>query len=180
METTLRAGASRSDGLRGYCLSPRRPGYWFAASVIASAYAAAAKFGISLPVADGVITPVWAPTGIALAALLLLGLPPLAGGGARRLPRQRHKRRFARPGSRHLSWQHVRSHRWRLPSPPLSLRSQVRPGPRRAPLRGSRGEGRVSATGTPKRKLLGTRRDGPVGHIPDLCHGVLDLGREGL
>jgi len=73
VETTLRAGASRSDGLRGYCLSIRRPGYWVAASVIASAYAGAAKFGISLPVADGVITPVWAPTGIALAALLLLG-----------------------------------------------------------------------------------------------------------
>lgn len=48
-------------------------GYWVAASVIASAYAAAAKFGISLPVADGVITPVWAPTGIALSALLLVG-----------------------------------------------------------------------------------------------------------
>jgi signal transduction histidine kinase len=73
VETTLRAGASRSDGLRGYYLSIRRPGYWVVASVIASAYAAAAKFGISLPVADGVITPVWAPTGIALAALVLLG-----------------------------------------------------------------------------------------------------------
>jgi signal transduction histidine kinase len=73
VETVLRAGASRSDGLRGDGLSMRRPGYWVAASAIAGTYAAAAKFGISLPVADGVITPVWAPTGIALAALVLLG-----------------------------------------------------------------------------------------------------------
>jgi PAS domain S-box-containing protein len=40
---------------------------------VAGAYVAAAKLGIELSVARGVITPVWAPTGIALAALLLFG-----------------------------------------------------------------------------------------------------------
>jgi PAS domain S-box-containing protein len=40
---------------------------------LAGAYVAAAKLGIELSVARGVITPVWAPTGIALAGLLLLG-----------------------------------------------------------------------------------------------------------
>jgi PAS domain S-box-containing protein len=42
--------------------------------VIGSAYLGAAKLGINLDVARGVITPVWAPSGIALAALLLLGV----------------------------------------------------------------------------------------------------------
>ncbi len=37
------------------------------------AYVVAAKIGIELEVAEGLITPVWAPTGIALATLLLYG-----------------------------------------------------------------------------------------------------------
>jgi PAS domain S-box-containing protein len=41
---------------------------------LATAYVAAAKLGIELSVARGVITPVWAPTGIAIAALFLFGL----------------------------------------------------------------------------------------------------------
>jgi PAS domain S-box-containing protein len=45
---------------------------WFA--LIAAAYFGAAKLGISLEVAHGLITPVWAPSGIALAALLVLGV----------------------------------------------------------------------------------------------------------
>jgi PAS domain S-box-containing protein len=48
------------------------PFFWF--SLIAGAYVGAAKLGIQLPVSKGVITPVWAPSGIALAALLILGL----------------------------------------------------------------------------------------------------------
>jgi PAS domain S-box-containing protein len=40
---------------------------------VAGAYVAAAKLGLHLSVAHGVITPVWPPTGIALAALVLLG-----------------------------------------------------------------------------------------------------------
>ena len=39
----------------------------------AGAYIGAAKLGIELPVSHGVVTPVWAPTGIALAALVLFG-----------------------------------------------------------------------------------------------------------
>jgi PAS domain S-box-containing protein len=42
--------------------------------VISCAYLGAAKLGINLDVARGVITPVWAPSGIALAALLVLGV----------------------------------------------------------------------------------------------------------
>jgi PAS domain S-box-containing protein len=40
---------------------------------LAGLYVGAAKLGIELSVAHGVITPVWAPTGIALAALVLFG-----------------------------------------------------------------------------------------------------------
>ena len=47
--------------------------YVLSAAALAGAYVAAAKLGIELSVAQGVITPVWAPTGIALAGLLLLG-----------------------------------------------------------------------------------------------------------
>jgi signal transduction histidine kinase len=41
--------------------------------VFSGLYIGAAKVGIDLSVAHGVITPVWAPTGIALAALVLFG-----------------------------------------------------------------------------------------------------------
>jgi PAS domain S-box-containing protein len=41
--------------------------------VLFGVYVAAARIGIELSVAHGVITPVWAPTGIALAALVLYG-----------------------------------------------------------------------------------------------------------
>jgi PAS domain S-box-containing protein len=42
-------------------------------AALAAAYLGAAKLGIELSVARGVITPVWAPTGIAIAALFLFG-----------------------------------------------------------------------------------------------------------
>jgi PAS domain S-box-containing protein len=42
--------------------------------LVTGSYVGAAKLGINLDVAHGVITPVWAPSGIALAALLILGL----------------------------------------------------------------------------------------------------------
>lgn len=42
-------------------------------AILAGLYLGAARIGLDLPVADGVITPVWIPTGIALAALLLFG-----------------------------------------------------------------------------------------------------------
>ena len=47
--------------------------YALSAAALAGAYVAAAKLGIELSVARGVITPVWAPTGIAIAGLFLLG-----------------------------------------------------------------------------------------------------------
>ena len=42
--------------------------------LVSGAYVGAAKVGLSLDVSHGVITPVWAPSGIALAALLILGV----------------------------------------------------------------------------------------------------------
>jgi PAS domain S-box-containing protein len=41
--------------------------------LVAGTYIGAAKLGLELSVAHGVITPVWPPTGIALAALVILG-----------------------------------------------------------------------------------------------------------
>jgi PAS domain S-box-containing protein len=49
-----------------------RAAFWLV--VVSGSYVAAAKLGIELDVAHGVITPVWAPSGISLAALLLLGV----------------------------------------------------------------------------------------------------------
>ena len=43
------------------------------AAALAVVYVAAAKLGLELSVAGGVVTPVWAPTGIAMAALFLFG-----------------------------------------------------------------------------------------------------------
>src|ERR1043165_3239280 len=56
---------------------PRRGisrGYLLAFVVVAGAYLGAGKGGIELSVARFVITPVWAPSGIAVAALLLGGM----------------------------------------------------------------------------------------------------------
>jgi PAS domain S-box-containing protein len=47
--------------------------YALKAAALAAVYVAAAKLGIELSVARGVVTPVWAPTGIAIAALFLFG-----------------------------------------------------------------------------------------------------------
>jgi signal transduction histidine kinase/integral membrane sensor domain MASE1 len=44
-----------------------------ALAVVAGSYYACGKLGLSLAVADGLVSPVWAPTGIALASLLILG-----------------------------------------------------------------------------------------------------------
>jgi len=62
---------SRLQGL----LEPRRKRFRDAVLMAAlfGAYVGSAKVGIELSVAHGVITPVWAPTGIALAALFLYG-----------------------------------------------------------------------------------------------------------
>jgi PAS domain S-box-containing protein len=49
------------------------PGYLLRFALVTAVYVGAAKVGLGLPVAHGVITPVWAPSGIALAALIILG-----------------------------------------------------------------------------------------------------------
>ena len=51
----------------------RQGTYALAIAFVAGVYFGGAKLGLSLAVAHGVITPVWPPTGIAIAALLLLG-----------------------------------------------------------------------------------------------------------
>ena len=50
-----------------------RKRYWTLSAALFVAYVIAARIGIELEVAEGLITPVWAPTGIALAALVLYG-----------------------------------------------------------------------------------------------------------
>jgi signal transduction histidine kinase len=57
--------------------------YMIRFAVVAGLYIAAAKAGLALSVAHGSATPVWAPTGIALAALLIFGMdmwPAIAVG----------------------------------------------------------------------------------------------------
>jgi hypothetical protein len=64
---------SQRDATRAMTLALRQPRYWLAVAGISGAYVASAKLGLGLSVAQGVITPVWAPSGIALAALVLFG-----------------------------------------------------------------------------------------------------------
>ncbi|HET7857259.1 MAG TPA: MASE1 domain-containing protein [Gaiellaceae bacterium] len=61
-----------------------RQRYLLSLVLLAAAYLGLAKIGIELPAARGVITPVWAPTGIAIAALFLGGtrLWPAVAAGA--------------------------------------------------------------------------------------------------
>src|SRR5438105_14463752 len=55
----------------------RRPGaawrYWLVVAILAAVYFATAKLGLKLALVAEQVTPVWPPTGIALAALLLFG-----------------------------------------------------------------------------------------------------------
>lgn len=65
----MSTGASRREAHRRASLA----GDLIAAGVVAAVYVTTAKLGLSLSVAYGNATPVWPPTGIALAALLLFG-----------------------------------------------------------------------------------------------------------
>jgi len=58
--------------------------YLLRAAIVAGLYVVSAKAGLSLSVAHGSATPVWAPTGISLAALLIFGaeLWPAVAAGA--------------------------------------------------------------------------------------------------
>jgi PAS domain S-box-containing protein len=55
-------------------MPPRSARAALASAIVAGAYFGTAKLGFALDVAHGVITPVWAPSGIALASLLLFGI----------------------------------------------------------------------------------------------------------
>src|SRR5690349_9444280 len=50
-----------------------RPADWIRMSAIAALYILSARIGLTLDAVGGFATVVWAPTGIALAALLLFG-----------------------------------------------------------------------------------------------------------
>ena len=71
--TEAQAARRRLISARRARLAVGKPGYWLGFAAVTGAYVATAKFGIDLPVSNGVITPIWAPSGISLAALLLLG-----------------------------------------------------------------------------------------------------------
>lgn len=47
--------------------------WWLILGAIALVYIATARLGIALPVAHGVVTPVWIPTGLAISAAVLFG-----------------------------------------------------------------------------------------------------------
>ena len=89
--------------------------------VVSGAYISAAKLGLSLDVSHGVITPVWAPSGIALAALLILGArfwPAVAvgafvangGPGPHACERELRNRRRPSRSKRFLTRQHEEPH----------------------------------------------------------------------
>lgn len=69
-----RAAAALLRTLRSARTAPEPPARWaIKIAILAGLYVAAAKLGLSLSVAYGNVTPVWPPTGISLAALLLFG-----------------------------------------------------------------------------------------------------------
>jgi PAS domain S-box-containing protein len=80
-------GEAPSSGLRGRLAATRLGDgrrHALLLVTVAAAYVCAAKVGLALSVSQGVVTPVWAPTGIALAALVLGGprLWPAVAAGA--------------------------------------------------------------------------------------------------
>src|SRR5262245_17158648 len=63
----------RADPFRGSPMGPRPLHYLSAVVTLTAVYFAAAKLGLSMAGAFEQVTPVWPPTGIAIAAVLLLG-----------------------------------------------------------------------------------------------------------
>lgn len=70
----LRAGQPTHPLMRVPAISSRHVRAALLGAALTGAYIGAAKLGLNLDVSHGVITPVWAPSGIALAALLILGI----------------------------------------------------------------------------------------------------------
>ncbi|MBA2569397.1 MAG: MASE1 domain-containing protein [Actinobacteria bacterium] len=66
-------GGRSTSGNGALIVQLNRKRYAILSAALFVAYVVAAKIGIELRVAEGLITPVWAPTGIALAALVLNG-----------------------------------------------------------------------------------------------------------
>src|SRR5919108_4175908 len=66
---------SEPDGRLPSCVASNVRGtqYLVGVATLAALYFVTAKLGIGLEVSHGVVTPLWAPTGISLAALLLFG-----------------------------------------------------------------------------------------------------------
>src|SRR6478735_5474503 len=64
--------SERASGTTGV-LTRARARHALELAALAGVYFGAAKFGLKLSVAHGVITPVWPPAGIAIAALVLRG-----------------------------------------------------------------------------------------------------------
>jgi len=67
---------------------------WFSTlgwiALLTPVYIGAGKFGLSrhLTLLNGSASPIWPPTGLALAAMLAAGIPHLAGGAHRRVLRE--------------------------------------------------------------------------------------------
>lgn len=59
--------------LSSHSLNPRRLTYFLANGIVALIYFAAAELGLSLAFIHTNVSPVWPPTGVAIAAVLLLG-----------------------------------------------------------------------------------------------------------
>jgi serine phosphatase RsbU (regulator of sigma subunit)/anti-sigma regulatory factor (Ser/Thr protein kinase) len=68
-----RAGITETSGLLGLRSSAARSRTVAAIVLVGAAYYLAARLGLSLSLVDRNVTPLWPPTGIALAAFLLLG-----------------------------------------------------------------------------------------------------------
>src|SRR5437867_3053842 len=124
---------------------PLRGPFAIALSILglATAYFVAGKFGLSLALVNTSTTAVWPPTGIALAALLLLGLRVWPGIRDRRLSGQHDDDRRSSVVSWHRPWQYARSDHRRAPREYVRERlARLRASPERAqvcaPRRGTR------------------------------------------
>ena len=91
-------------------------------AVIGAIYFALAKIGLMLASINPSASPIWPSTGFALAALILRGLPGLAGDPGRGVRRQRldHRRLPCRDLARDRRRQHVEAPAGRLSDQPLS------------------------------------------------------------
>ena len=114
-----------------------RPGAYASSSPSSALiYFALAKIGLMLASINPSASPIWPSTGVALAAMLLRGLPDLAGDPDRGVRRQLHDRRVGRHLARHRRRQHDRRAARRLPDhAAVGRQGDLRQPGRRRPLR---------------------------------------------